>query len=90
MDNIKRETFRNRLLKYFGLVILILTISSGFSLYQAFRTNYLSNIMCKKLFTTSTLTIKMGTVHQNLKNYINYENNDLLPVFKDSLKELVA
>jgi len=90
MDNIKRETFRNRLLKYFGLIIIILTISSGFTLYQAFRTNYLSNKMFNKLFTTSTLTIKMGTVHQNLKNFINYENIDLLPVFKESLSELVA
>lgn len=90
MDAITRESFRFRLLKYFGLIIIILTISSGFTLYQAFRTNFVSNIMFRKLFTTSSLTIRMGTVHQNLKNYINYENEELLPVFTESLGEFVS
>ena len=90
MKTISKETFRNRLLKYFGLIIVILTFSSGVTLYQAYRTNTVSNQLFNKLFTTSSLTIKMGTVHQNLKNYINYENSELLPVFTESLEELVS
>ncbi len=87
---IKRKTFRSRLLKYFGLIIVVLTIMSALSLYQAILINTHSNRMFQKLFITSSLTVKMGTVHQNLKNYINYENESLVPLFKESLDELVS
>lgn len=85
----KTDSLRGRLLKYFGLIILLLTLSSALSLYQAIVINTHSNRIYRKLFATSSLTVKMGTVHQNLKNYINYENESLIPVFKESLDDLV-